>query len=79
MQMEVPNKTEQGTTEYTYTDLGVFDEQAAQKEIQKLKEIGCGGRSLRMDGSPDGVIAATWGSVERTASAEKIETEALKN
>jgi hypothetical protein len=55
----------------------MLDEEAMKKNIQKLKVAGMGGRIALLDGTPDGKVQETWGSVERVAAAEKEEKQAL--
>src|SRR6266704_3704066 len=80
VQLEVAHQKGDGTTEYTYVDhpsrVDVAEEIARQM-VEDLKMIGCGGRLILLDGTPEVQIVLTWGSVERTAAAEKIETAAL--
>lgn len=79
VQIEVPSKTKDGMTEYTYSNVleGVESLQATEKQ-EELKAMGCGGRVIHLDGTPEGAIISTWGSVERVAAAEKIEEAAAK-
>lgn len=83
VELEVAHQKADGTMEYTYSELssssrlGISDT-AAQELADGLKAIGCGGRIIHLDGTPDGTVTSTWGSVARTAAAEKVEQAALE-
>jgi len=81
VELEVAHQKADGTTEYTYaehsTRTGVSDT-VAQELADGLKAIGCGGRIIHLDGTPDGAVTETWGSVARTAAAEKVEQASLE-
>lgn len=79
VELEVASKAGDGTMQYTFADhtSGVTEEQA-RESADGLKAIGCGGRIIHLDGTPDGKVILTWGSVDRTAAAEKVERASLE-
>ena len=82
VQLEVSSKNlATGLTEYTYTDQSKHpvSDTVAQQQMDEMKSIGVGGRIVLLDGTPDGAVQVTWGSVDRTASAEKVERATLEN
>ena len=78
--MEVASRAADNSMQYTYTaftqNLGM-SETEAQEKADEMKAMGIGGRIIHLDGTPEGKVVSTWGSVERTAAAEKIENAAL--
>jgi hypothetical protein len=82
VQLEVASKSVQtGLTEYTYADHESREsvtDAVAQEMMDSMKLIGIGGRIIELDGTPEGKVCVTWGSVERTAEAEKVEKAALE-
>lgn len=81
VELEVASKAGDGTTQYTYsavTQQLEMSEEEAQKQMEEMKAMGIGGRLIHLDGTPEGKIITTWGSVERTAEAEKVERAALE-
>jgi hypothetical protein len=80
VELEVASKAGDGTMQYTFAPYGDnvgLSETEAQEKADEMKLIGVGGRIVHLDGTPEGKVTQTWGSVERAAAAEKIEKEAL--
>jgi hypothetical protein len=80
VEMEVVSRAADNSIQYTYSaitqELGM-SETEAQEKADEMKAMGIGGRIVHLDGTPDGHATVTWGGVERTAAAEKIEQGAL--
>jgi len=80
VELEVVSKAQDNSIRYTYApygeNVGLSELEALEKQ-DELKVLGIGGRVVHLDGTPDGKVIATWGSIERTAAAEKIEQGAL--
>lgn len=75
------NRKTDGTTEYTYAghpSRTEVSEEVANELADGLKAMGMGGRIIHLDGTITGTVISTWGSVERTAEAEKTEKAALE-
>jgi hypothetical protein len=80
VELEVASKAGDGTMQYTYAPYGQssgVSETEAQTAADEMKSLGIGGRIVHLDGTPEGKVLQTWGSVERAAAAEKIEKGAL--
>lgn len=82
VELEVMSRAADNTVQYTYAPFVKGHEQveeaAANLIMEEMKAMGIGGRIIHLDGTPDGKITTTWGSVERTAAAEKVEQAALE-
>lgn len=79
--VEVASRVSGGVTQYTYTPCEKSQQGLSEEEAHlmadEMKAIGIGGRIVHLDGTPEGKVTLTWGSVERTAAAEQIEKAAL--
>lgn len=60
-----------------YHYLANLTAEEADKQEKKMKDKGLGGRLSRWDGTPDGLIVRTWGSLQRVLNAQLVEKQAL--
>lgn len=67
-----------GTTSYTYSASSYGEETLCRNSMAELKQMGIGGRLVKMDGSPDGQVVEKWGGVGRVLEAEVVEKAALE-
>jgi len=58
--------------------IAATDAQDAHGIMAELKNIGVGGRLVKLDGTPEGVVVERWGSIGRVLNAETIEKQGIE-